>query len=96
VDLDIILYGVEGIEYNLDYILFNPAASIISKWKAFKLLRWSQLLNRFVDLDIVLYGVEGIEYNLEYILYNPVETDRRFRGAYCTNHWNEKVPLKHR
>jgi hypothetical protein len=31
VDLDEILYGSDGIEYYLDYILFNPVASTIPK-----------------------------------------------------------------
>jgi hypothetical protein len=38
VDLDEILYGGDGIEYYLDYILFNPVASTITKWRTFKLL----------------------------------------------------------
>jgi hypothetical protein len=33
VDLDEILYGGDGIEYYLDYILFNPVASTIPKWR---------------------------------------------------------------
>jgi hypothetical protein len=32
VDLDEILYGSDGIEYYLDYILFNPVISTIPKW----------------------------------------------------------------
>jgi hypothetical protein len=39
VDLDEILYRGDGIEYYLDYILFNPVASTIPKWRMFKLLR---------------------------------------------------------
>jgi hypothetical protein len=45
VDLDEILYGGDGIEYYLDYILFNPVASTVPKWRTFKLLWWVQLLN---------------------------------------------------
>jgi hypothetical protein len=32
VDLDESLYGGDGIEYYLDYILFNSVASTIPKW----------------------------------------------------------------
>jgi hypothetical protein len=38
VDLDEILYGCDGIEYYLDYILFNPVASAIPKWRTFKVM----------------------------------------------------------
>jgi hypothetical protein len=62
VDLDEILYGGDGIEDDLDSILFNSLASTISKWRTFKLLRWAQLLNQLVDLDEILYGDDGIEY----------------------------------
>jgi hypothetical protein len=62
VDLDEILYGGDGIEYYLDYRLFNPVASTIPKWRTFKLLRCVQLLNRLVDLDEILYGGDDIEY----------------------------------
>jgi hypothetical protein len=72
VNLDKILYGGDGIEYYLDYILFNPAASTITKWWIFKLLGWAQLLNRLVDLDEILYGGDDIEYCLDYILFNSV------------------------
>jgi hypothetical protein len=64
VDLDEILHGGDGIEYYLDYIIFNPVASTIPKWRTFKLLRRVQLLNRFVDLDEILYGGDGTEYSL--------------------------------
>jgi hypothetical protein len=64
VDLDEILYGYGDIEDNLDSILLNPLASTIPKWRAFKLLRWVQFLNRLVDLDEILYGGDGIEYCL--------------------------------
>jgi hypothetical protein len=67
VDLDEILYGCDGIEYYLDYILFTPVASTIPKWRTFKLLRWVLLLNRLVDLDEVLY-----EDDLDFILINTV------------------------
>jgi hypothetical protein len=71
VDLDDILYGNDGIEYYLDYILFNPIASTIPKWRTFKLLRWVLLLNRSVDLDEILYE-DDTEYDLDSILINPV------------------------
>jgi hypothetical protein len=37
VDLDEILYGGDGIEYYLDYILFNPVASTIPKFCYFSM-----------------------------------------------------------
>jgi hypothetical protein len=46
VDLDEILYEVDNIEDDLDYMLFNPVASTVSKWRRFKLLRRLHLLNR--------------------------------------------------
>jgi hypothetical protein len=64
VDLDEILYGGDSIEYYLDYMLFNPVASTIPKWRTFKLLKWVKLLNQLVDLDGILYGGDGIEYCL--------------------------------
>jgi hypothetical protein len=64
VDLDEIMCGGDGIEYYLDHILFNPVALTIPKWRAFKLLRWVQILNRLVDLDEILHGGVGIEYCL--------------------------------
>jgi hypothetical protein len=51
---------------------FNIVASAIPKLWTFKLLRWVQLLIRFVDLDEILYGGDGIEYYLDYILFNYV------------------------
>jgi hypothetical protein len=51
VDLDEILYGSDGIEYYLGYIIFNPVALTIPKWQTFKLLRYLLLLNRLVDLN---------------------------------------------
>jgi hypothetical protein len=33
VDLDEMLYGDDGIDYYLDYILFNPITSTIPKWR---------------------------------------------------------------
>jgi hypothetical protein len=64
VGIDESLYEDDGIEYYLDYILFNAVASTIRKWRTFKLLRWVQLLNRLVDLDEILYGCDGMEYCL--------------------------------
>jgi hypothetical protein len=61
VDLNEILYRGDDIQDDLDIILFNPVASITSKWQTFKLLRWAQLLNRSVDLDEILYESDGIE-----------------------------------
>jgi hypothetical protein len=67
------LYGDDGIEDDLDSILFNTVASTISKWRTFKLLRWAQLLNRLVDLDETLYeDDDDIEVYLDSILINPV------------------------
>jgi hypothetical protein len=64
VDLDEILYGGDGIEYDLDSMLSNSLASTISKWQTFNPLRWVQLLNRLVDLAEILYEGDGIEYCL--------------------------------
>jgi hypothetical protein len=61
VELDEILYGVDDIEYYIDYILFNLVASTIPKWRTCKLLRWVQLFNPLVDLDKILCGGDGIE-----------------------------------
>jgi hypothetical protein len=61
-----------GIEYYLDYILFNPVASTTQKWWKLKLLRWAKLLNRLVDLDEILYGDDNIENDLDSMLRNPV------------------------
>jgi hypothetical protein len=44
-DLDEIVYGDDGIEDDLDFILFNAVALIIPKWRTFKVLRRVQLLN---------------------------------------------------
>jgi hypothetical protein len=40
-----ILYGGNGNEYYLDYILFSPVALIFPKWWTFKLVYWVQILN---------------------------------------------------
>jgi hypothetical protein len=64
VDLDEILYSGDVIEYYLDYILFNTAASTAPKWRTFKLLKKLQLLNFFLDLDEFFCGFHGIEYCL--------------------------------
>jgi hypothetical protein len=64
VDLDEILSGDDDIEGDLDPILLNAVASIIPKWRAFKLLRWVQFLNRLVDLGEILYGGYDIGYCL--------------------------------
>jgi hypothetical protein len=73
VDLDKILYGGDGIKDDLDSILFNPAASTISKWLTFKHLRWVLLLNQLVDLDEILYE-DDVEDDLDSILINPVSS----------------------
>jgi hypothetical protein len=64
VDLDEILYGGDGIEYYLDYILFNSVSSTLPKRRTFKLLRLVYLLNQLVDLDEILYGGDDIQYCL--------------------------------
>jgi hypothetical protein len=46
--------------------------SITPKWRTFELLRWMQLLNRFVDLDEILYGLDDIKGDLDAIFSNPV------------------------
>jgi hypothetical protein len=61
VDVDEIVYGGDGIEYYLDYILFSPVASTIPQRRTFDFLRWVQFLNRLVDLDEILYGGDSIE-----------------------------------
>jgi hypothetical protein len=66
VDLDEILYGDDDIEDDLDSMRFNPAASTISKWWKFKLLRRVHLLNRLVDLDEILYCANGNKGNLNH------------------------------
>jgi hypothetical protein len=72
VDLDGILYGDDDIEDDLDFMMFNPVASTIPKWRTFKLLRRVHLFNRLMDLYEILYCGNGIEYCLYYILFNPV------------------------
>jgi hypothetical protein len=64
VDLDEILHEGDDIKDNLDSILQNPVTWTISKWRAFKVLRWAQLLKRLVDFDEILYGGDGVEYFL--------------------------------
>jgi hypothetical protein len=66
VDLDEILYRGDGIEYYLDYTIFNPLASTISKWRTFKLLKMVHLFNRLVDLDEILYCGNGIKGDLDH------------------------------
>jgi hypothetical protein len=63
--------GGDGIEYYLDYILFNLVASTIPKWRTFKLLRWVLLLKRLVDLDDILYG-DDTKGDFGSILLNPI------------------------
>jgi hypothetical protein len=66
VDLDEILNGSDGIEDDLDSLLFNPVASITSKWRTFKFLRSAQLLNRLVDLDKILNEGDGSEGDVDH------------------------------
>jgi hypothetical protein len=44
------------IEGDLDAIHFNPATSSVSKWRAFKLLRWMQNLNQSTWDHGILYA----------------------------------------
>jgi hypothetical protein len=60
--------GSDGIEYYLDYILFNPVGSTVPKWRKFKRLRWVLLLNRLMDWDEILYEDDNIEDYLDFIL----------------------------
>jgi hypothetical protein len=53
--------GGDDIEYYLDYILFNPVASIVSKWRTLKLLRWVLLYDRLVDLVGIFYLGDDVE-----------------------------------
>jgi hypothetical protein len=66
VDLGEILYGDDDIEDDLDFMMFNPVASTISKWRTFKLLRRAHLLNQLVDLDEILYCGNGIKGDLDH------------------------------
>jgi hypothetical protein len=66
VDLVDILCRDDDIEDDLDFMLFNPVASTISKWRTFKILRIVHLLNRLVDLDEILYCGNGIKGDLHY------------------------------
>jgi hypothetical protein len=72
VDLEEVLYRHDGIEYYLNYILFNPIASTIQKWRTFKLLKWVLLLNRLVDLVKILYEGDDVEGDLDSILLNHI------------------------
>jgi hypothetical protein len=63
--------GGDGIEYYLLYILFNPVASTIPKWRTFKLPRLVLLLNRLLGLDEILYGDDD-DVDLDSTLLNPV------------------------
>jgi hypothetical protein len=51
---------------------FNLVASVIPKWRTFKLLRWVLLLNRMVDFYKILYGGDDIEDDLDSILLNLI------------------------
>jgi hypothetical protein len=71
VNLFEIFYVIDGVEYYLGYVLYNPEYSTIQKWWTFKHLKWAQLLNRLSDLGENLYGSDGFEYYLEYIVCSP-------------------------
>jgi hypothetical protein len=60
VNVNEVLHGGNNNEGDLNSILFNSAASTVSKWRAFKLLRRAHVLNRLMDLDEILYGGDGI------------------------------------
>jgi hypothetical protein len=66
VNLDEILYEDDGIEDDVNSMLFNPVASTISKWRTFKLLRRVHLLKRLVHLDELLYCGNGIKGGLDH------------------------------
>jgi hypothetical protein len=66
VDLYEILYGRDGIQDDLDSILFNPIPSTISKWRTFKLLKWMHPLNKLADMDGILYCGNGIKGDLDH------------------------------
>jgi hypothetical protein len=61
VDLDEFLFRDDYFEGDLNSMLSNPVASIISKCRTFKLLRRGHLLKRLVDLDEILYCGNGIK-----------------------------------
>jgi hypothetical protein len=49
------------------YYVFNPVAPTIPKWRAFKLLRWVQLLNRLVDLgEMEVMSLNIVYYKVMY------------------------------
>jgi hypothetical protein len=59
------VYGDDGIEDDLESMLFNPVASTISKWQTFRLRR-VHLLKRLMDLDEILYCGSGIKGDLDH------------------------------
>jgi hypothetical protein len=74
-DLDAILYGVDGIEYHLYCILFNSVASTSPKWRTFKLLRWVR--HRLASDDVGSYS--------KVIPFRPLYTLPQF-GPYLLKH----------
>jgi hypothetical protein len=81
------LFGSDGTEYYLDYVLFNPVASTIPKWRTLKLLRWMLLLNRLVNLDEILYEGDDIEVGLDPILLNLVASTIPKRRTFKLLRW---------
>jgi hypothetical protein len=65
VDLDETLYGDDDIEDDLDYIIFSPVTSSISKWPTIKHLRRVHVFNRLVDLNEILHCGNGINGDLD-------------------------------
>jgi hypothetical protein len=60
VNSDKVLYGGDGIEYYLDYILFNPVVSAIPKWRTFKPLMCVKHLNRLLHWDENFRGLMAL------------------------------------
>jgi hypothetical protein len=56
VDFYEIQYGEIAIEGDLDAIVFNTVAAIITKWRTFKLLRWMQNLHQSTQDHGILYS----------------------------------------
>jgi hypothetical protein len=93
VDLDELLYGGDDTESDLDSLLLNPVASIISNWRTFKLLRCVQILKLLMDLDEILYGHDSIEYYLDYVLFNPVASASPKWRTFKLLRWVQRNPL---
>jgi hypothetical protein len=89
--------ALNGTEYYLGYLLFNPVSSTIPKWRMFKYLRWVLLLNWLVDLNEILHGSDGIEYYFDNVLFNTVASTipkwRTFKLLRCVQLLNRLVDL---